>query len=212
MDHSNHLWLFFTLVLGIIALPGMDMAFVLSHALAGGRKSGFFAVAGIVVGGACHVLAASFGVAWLISAVPGLMQAMLLAGAAYLAWIGWSVWRSHTAMVHVQPVAPSEPQKVFRQAMVTCLLNPKAYLFMLAIFPQFLRPSDGSLALQSLVLGAIIAVTQLGVYGALALAASESRQWLASSPVALARAGRVVGALLMVGAAITAATGLQAWT
>ena len=211
MDHSNHLWLFFTLVLGIIAMPGMDMAFVLSHALAGGRKSGLFAVAGIIVGGMCHVLAASLGVAWLITAVPGLMQTLLLVGAAYLAWIGWSVWRSHTVMVDVQQVATSAPLKVFRQAMVTCLLNPKAYLFMLAIFPQFLQTSDGSLAQQSMVLGTIIAVTQLGVYGALALAASQSRQWLASSPVALTCAGRVVGAMLIVGSVITAATGLQAW-
>ena len=209
MDHGNHLWLFFTLVFGIIALPGMDMAFVLSNALAGGRKSGLFAVAGIVVGGMCHVLAASLGVAWLISTVPGLMQAMLLAGAAYLAWIGWSVWHSHTAMVDVQQVAPSAPLKVFRQAMVTCLLNPKAYLFMLAVFPQFLHPDDGGLLLQSTVLGGIIALTQMGIYGTLALAAAKSRQWLIDSPGALSLAGRAIGAMLMMGAVLTAATGLK---
>ncbi len=140
MDHGNHLWLFFTLVFGIIALPGMDMAFVLSNALAGGRKSGLFAVVGIVVGGMCHVLAASLGVAWLISTVPGLMQAMLLAGAAYLAWIGWSIWHSHTAMVDVQQVAPSAPLKVFRQAMVTCLLNPKATCSCWRFFRSFCTP------------------------------------------------------------------------
>lgn len=209
MDHGNHLWLFFTLVFGIIALPGMDMAFVLSNALAGGRKSGLFAVAGIVVGGMCHVLAASLGVAWLISTVPGLMQVMLLAGAAYLAWIGWNVWHSHTAMVDVQQVAASAPPKVFRQAMVTCLLNPKAYLFMLAVFPQFLHPDDGGLLLQSTVLGGIIALTQMGIYGTLALAAAKSRQWLIDSPGALSLAGRAIGAMLMLGAVITAATGLK---
>ena len=43
-------WLYAVLVFGIIVLPGMDMAFVLSSALAAGRRAGFAAVAGLMAG------------------------------------------------------------------------------------------------------------------------------------------------------------------
>ena len=59
--HTQHLWLFSVMVLGIIALPGMDMAYVMASALAGGRRMGFAAVAGIVAGGAVHVAMAMLG-------------------------------------------------------------------------------------------------------------------------------------------------------
>ena len=61
------LWLFALLVFGIIAVPGMDMAFVLSSALADGRRGGFAALAGIVTGGFAHVLMGALGVGLLES-------------------------------------------------------------------------------------------------------------------------------------------------
>ena len=57
MEHFSHLWLFFLMVLGIIVLPGLDMAFVLASSLTSGRRAGLVAVAGIVAGGMCHVAA-----------------------------------------------------------------------------------------------------------------------------------------------------------
>jgi len=51
MDHFSHLWLFFLMVLGIIVLPGLDMAFVLASSLTSGHRAGLVAVAGIVAGG-----------------------------------------------------------------------------------------------------------------------------------------------------------------
>ena len=66
MDHllltdTSHLWLFTLMVLGIIAVPGMDMAYVVASALTGGRKLGLAAVAGIVGGGMLHVAMATLG-------------------------------------------------------------------------------------------------------------------------------------------------------
>ena len=101
-------------------------------------------------------------------------------------------------------VQAQSPWRTFRQAALTCLLTPKAYLFMLAIFPQFLRLEYGSLWVQAVALGLIIALTQTGIYGALALAAAGARQCLADRPGASVVAARAVGALLIVCAAFTA--------
>ncbi|UUZ72390.1 LysE family translocator [Polaromonas sp. P1(28)-8] len=139
MDHFSHLWLFFLMVLGIIVLPGMDMAFVMASSLTGGRRSGLFAVSGIVAGGMCHVVAGVLGLGLLLQLVPGMVHVMLLAGSAYIAWIGWSLIQSTSVFGDLPAVHSHSPWRTFRQAALTCLLNPKAYLFMLAIFPQFLR-------------------------------------------------------------------------
>ena len=62
LTQTTQLWLFFVLVLGIIALPGMDMAFVLGSTLVDGRRGGLAALAGIVAGGVAHTAMAALGV------------------------------------------------------------------------------------------------------------------------------------------------------
>ena len=96
----------------------------------------------------------------------------------------------------------------FRRGMITNLLNPKAYAFMLAIFPQFVSAERGSIALQALPLAAIIAVTQVAVYCIVVLAAAAARGWLIGHPRALAGVGRTVGAFLVVAAVASA---WQSW-
>ena len=208
MNHVEQLWLFFALVFGIMVLPGLDMAFVLGSTLAGGRRRGFAALAGIVAGGVCHVVMTAMGISVLLKLIPGAFNALLLAGALYIAWIGLSLMRSDAAPA-MRPDAPRRSHAAtFRQGMLTCLLNPKAYLFMLAIFPQFLRPEHGPIAMQALVLWLIIALNQLCVYGGLALIADRARAWLQGKPTAGMLATRCVGALLIAAAMFT---GIEGW-
>jgi len=208
MESQAHLWLFFLMVFGIIVLPGMDMAFVLASSLRGGRPAGLFAVAGIVAGGVCHVAASALGIGLLLQLVPGLFNAVLLGGAAYIAWIGISLLRSASAAGALpQARSAGTPWATFRQAVITSLLNPKAYLFMFAVFPQFLRPLQGAVWAQALLLGIIIWVTQAVVYGSLALAAAGAGSGLSARPRLQVLIVRAAGAMLVVGAVLTAMEG-----
>jgi threonine/homoserine/homoserine lactone efflux protein len=201
--------LFFVLVFGVVVLPGLDMAYVMGSALAGGRGKGFAALAGVVAGGACHVLMTALGISVVLRLVPGLFNAMLLAGALYIAWIGLSLLRSDVSGgLAARDATVQSWWRTFRQGMLTCLLNPKAYLFMLAVFPQFLRPEQGALWWQVLVLWLVIAANQLGVNGGLALLAGRMRGWLVLRPAAGAMAARCVGVLLLGAAAFT---GIEGW-
>lgn len=208
MNHSGQLWLFFLMVFGVVILPGLDMAIVLASSLVGGRRSGFFAVAGIICGGACHVAASSLGIGILLKQTPTLFNAMLLLGALYLAWTGLSLLRSQSAFGALPHVGTPSVLATFRQAALTNLLNPKAYLFMLAVFPQFLGLGYGPIWTQCMVLGLIIAGTQAAVYGALAFAAGKARPWLQSSPAFSVAVSRVAGCVLIFGAVLT---GLAGW-
>ncbi|MEO8672984.1 MAG: LysE family translocator [Tahibacter sp.] len=205
--HYAYLWMFFLVVLAVVLLPGLDMAFVLGSALVGGRRQGLVAVAGIVAGGFCHVAAAALGVGALLRVMPSAFNAVLLAGALYMAWIGWSLLRSRPGTSTSAALAPVAAWTTFRRAALTNLLNPKAYLFMLAIFPQFINGERGPVWLQAVVLGLIIAITQLGVYGGLASLAGGGG-WLARRPRAALWLHRGVGLVLVLAAVWTSATGL----
>jgi len=199
----EHLWLYAVLVAGIVVLPGMDMAFVLASTLVDGRRSGAAAVAGIVLGGMVHVAMGALGVGLLLQHFPMAFNALLLTGSLYVAWMGYSLLRNTQALSEVQG-QPSRPlHRTFMRATLTCLLNPKAYIFMLAVFPQFIRPQLGHIISQSIALGAITAATQIAVYGSVALAAGQLRVWLRGSSSSQTTFSHWLGGLLVVTAVWT---------
>jgi threonine/homoserine/homoserine lactone efflux protein len=206
MESTQHLWLYAVLVFGIIILPGMDMAFVLASALADGARAGFAAVAGMVVGGFVHVLASALGVGLLLQAWPPLFNALLVGGGLYVGWMGWQLWRGAGALGAVEAQVSRPLPATFGRAVLTCLMNPKAYLFCLAVVPQFIKPAWGHIALQGLVLFLIGALAQVVIYGGMALAAARVRGWLAGSAAAQVNTGRAVGAVLIATAAWTLAS------
>lgn len=203
MIEAAHLWLFFLFVFGIVIVPGMDMTVVLANALGGGRRDGLLATFGVMAGGVCHVVVGALGVGIVLQLWPAAFRLMLLAGAIYVAWLGFGLLRGGAALQAIRGRRPASAWAAFRSGVLTNLLNPKAYLFMLAVFPQFLRPERGWIGVQAIALGLVIAATQILVYGGLALAVSQARTVWAGRDVAIDRIGRSVGALLIVVAAWT---------
>lgn len=208
MTEYVHLWLFFVILFGVAILPGLDMAYVLGSSLTGGRRRGLIAVLGLMTGGMIHVTVGALGLAALLEYLPGLFNAILLAGAVYIAWTGISIFRSDATFGGGPKAAPRSPWSTFRGAILTNLLNPKAYLFMLAVFPQFMRPEYGVLWIQAVVLGLIIALTMAGVYGSVAVVAGGLREWMRVNPAAGILVNRIVGIALILAAI---ATGLDGW-
>ncbi len=209
MSDFAQLGLFFVVVFGVIALPGLDMAFVLASSLRGGNGAGMAAVGGIMLGGVAHVAMGVLGVAAILAVWPPLFNAVLLAGALYIAWIGWTLLCAQQGASLPGSTTRAGGGPVFLQGMLTCLLNPKAYVFMLAIFPQFLHPERGHLWTQAAVLGLITALTQGMVYGAVAIGALRAQRWLGGNPRASLAAARAVGAVLLAAALLTV---VQGWS
>jgi len=213
MSYAQNLWLFSLLLFGIIIVPGMDMLLVLSNALAGGRRAGLTATSGIMMGGTAHTIIGATGVSIVLKLAPSLLTGLLFAGAAYVAWIGITLIRSSITVDAVGGAVGGahgrSPWIAFRQGAVTCLLNPKAYLFTLGVYPQFLKPQYGPLWLQAVVIGILTVLTQLAVYGSLALAAGQSRDFLLTRPRATIAIGRGAGLVFMMVALLTAWHGFR---
>lgn len=209
MTYTDNLWLFLVLIAGIIIVPGMDMLYVLVSALSGGRRAGLVATSGMMTGGMVHTLYGTLGTGILIALAPRLFLPILVAGALYMAWIGVTLVRSAITVAAVDQAPAPALRQTFRRAVATCLLNPKAYLFVIAVYPQFVKPAYGPVWMQGLVLGAMTMATQALVYGGVALAADRARLTLTGNPAATIWVGRGAGALLIAAAALTLWQGLQ---
>lgn len=209
MGYAENLWLFFILLLGIIIVPGMDMLFVLANSLTGGSNRGLAATGGIMLGGAVHSLNGAIGIGLLMHFVPILFNPLLIAGGAYMAFIGYTLMRSSITVGGEGPAGSRSAWKAFRQGAVTCLINPKAYLFIFAVYPQFLKPDYGPMWIQAVIMGAMTIATQFAVYGGLAITAGRSRDLLVANPRATAFAGRAAGLLLVAVSVFTVWEGLK---
>ena len=144
----------------------------------------------------------------LLKLFPSAFNVVLLLGALYVAWIGISLLRSRAFVQRGIQIFTALPVSHVPPRCAHQLLNPKAYVFMLAIFPQFFRPEYGALWVQAAVLWLIIAVTQAAVYGAVALLASQARGWLETNPAVNSVLARSVGVMLVLAAMFT---GYEGW-
>ncbi len=176
MPDLGTLGLFALACLALTATPGPDMLLIASRSLSQGRGSGFATLAGIQLGTYCHALAAAFGLSQLFVAVPVAYEIVRYAGALYLLYLAWKMFRAPAAAFEPDADAARHPaRRVFFQGLLTNLLNPKMALFVLALFPQFVLPEAGSVAIQILVLATVLNVIGLAVNGAVIVAVSQLR-------------------------------------
>jgi threonine/homoserine/homoserine lactone efflux protein len=140
-----------TLILNLT--PGPDMMYIIARSLGQGRRAGLISALGITGGCLFHAFAATVGIAALLRSWPLAFNAVRYAGAVYLIYLGVRLLIRRRPKDEVAEATPSAPLRViFRQGVITNILNPKVALFFLAFLPQFVVPARGSAALQLAVL------------------------------------------------------------
>ncbi|WP_346115834.1 leucine efflux protein LeuE [Micromonospora coerulea] len=163
------IWTYLLGTVAIILLPGPNSLFVLSTAARRGVGAGYRAAGGVFVGDSVLMILSAAGVASLLQAYPPLFLVIKYAGAAYLGYVGlmmlrgaWRRWRDRNDPTTPRLIDAAEPAAVrspFRRALVISLLNPKAILFFISFFIQFVDPGYAWPALSFLLLGLIAQVT-----------------------------------------------------
>ncbi len=139
-------------------MPGPDSLLIMLRSGSQGWRAGSMAALGIGTGTMVHVLAAALGLSALLSASAELFAVIKLMGALYLVYLGVSMlWQSGTSTsVDGAVVVPALPYgRIFRQGLLTNVLNPKVALFFLAFVPQFIEPASPQKAMAFIVLGCI---------------------------------------------------------
>ncbi|MCF4165387.1 LysE family transporter [Zavarzinia compransoris] len=161
---AHLLQLYLVAVIVLVLIPGPDFLLVLGRALFDGRPAAWTAIAGITLGNFIHSSLAAAGISALVAASPDLFNGLKTLGALYLAWLGvralreaWRQWRGPAADGARRPSVEGR-RRIFTQALVNNLLNAKVILFYLAFVPQFVAPGLGHVALQTFVMGQMVAV------------------------------------------------------
>jgi leucine efflux protein len=159
------LWTYVLGAIGIILLPGPNSLYVLSVATARGVKAGYQGVLGVFVGDTILLMLTALGAASLLRSNPALFLIVKYLGAAYLAWVGVNLIAASVQKLRDKSeetvevaVAPANLQHPFKKALVISLLNPKAILFLLSFFLQFIDPVYVTPAVPFLILSSIIMV------------------------------------------------------
>ena len=148
---------FLTFLAAALALniaPGPDMLYVIGRSVGQGRKAGVVSALGIFAGCWAHILAAAVGIAALLRSSPMAFNIVRYAGAGYLLYLGVKIIMQRSRL-ETQQLPEESLRNIFRQGVITNVLNPKVALFFLAFLPQFVDAHRGSVALQILLLGFI---------------------------------------------------------
>ena len=125
-------------ILIFLALPGPGTFALLTATGKGGLRAGAAATLGVILGDQVLMWAAAAGVAALMVAWPTLFHLVQIAGAGYLAWMGFKLIRAKPGSA---PVVDMSSRRYLRQALLITLLNPKAIVFYMAFFPLFIDPA-----------------------------------------------------------------------
>jgi threonine/homoserine/homoserine lactone efflux protein len=193
----------------LVAIPGPTVVFVVSRALAHGRRAALTSVVGNSTGVVGLVLLVAFGLGTVVERSLLAFTVIKLVGAAYLAYLGVRTFRERDQLAEAlraagaaRPGGVGRPsgvgRHVFRQGVVVGLTNPKALVFFAAVLPQFIDPGSGHVPVRMAALGLAFVLLAMVLDGVWGLAAGTARDWFARSPGRLA-ALRGTGGLAMIG-------------
>ena len=179
----------------LIAIPGPSVVFTIGRALAYGRVVALATVVGNSLGLLAIVVLVALGLGIVVQESIEVYTVLKLLGAAYLIWLGVQAFRHrHDFDVEQAPTGYGRStvpiRRAVRQGFVVGVTNPKAFMILGAVLPQFVDRGAGHVQTQMLLLGLLAFAIGLVSDSLWALVASQLRTWFARSR----RRGAAVGA------------------
>lgn len=185
----------------IILAPGPSVLFVIARAIAWGRKTAVFTVAGNVSGAFFLSTFVAFGLGPVLQRSELAYTAVQWGGGLYLVYLGIDALRHRVVhasdMANQGDVAPSIPRSM-RDGFWVGALNPKGLVFYAAVLPQFIDRDKGHVTSQLVVLGAIFSILAFISDGSWGLLAGTARQWLATDPKRLEKLRATGGSIMII--------------
>jgi threonine/homoserine/homoserine lactone efflux protein len=184
MPSTHSILLFMAAALALNLSPGPSILYILSRSVGQGREAGIVSVLGLATATLIHAVAMALGLSTLLVYSPLAFAVIKYLGAAYLIYLGVSALLARGTF-HAATTASAAPLSlgaVYRQGVVTDLLNPKVAIFFIAFLPQFVDPSVGSPTLQIFFFGLLFHVTGVPVNLIVALAGGRLATLFARRP------------------------------
>ncbi|MCE3262757.1 MAG: lysine transporter LysE [Pseudoduganella sp.] len=178
MDFST-LILFVPACFALNMAPGPNNLLSVSNATRYGFRRSCLAGAGRLLAFAGMIALASAGLAAVLHTSELLFYGIKTAGAAYLFYLAWQLWRAQPGTGADDGGAPAVGWwPLARQEFLVAAGNPKAILIFTAFLPQFVDPA-GAVALQFSVLGALFLLLEVVAMAAYAWMGARMQRWFA---------------------------------
>ncbi|MBV9951790.1 MAG: LysE family translocator [Acidimicrobiia bacterium] len=199
MPSSSTLLAFSAAAFALIVVPGPSVLFVVSRALALGRRAALLTVVGNAAGAYTQVLFVALGLGAVVQRSIVIYDVVKLVGAAYLVFLGVQAIRHRhdSSFVADAAVVPRPPWRVMRDGFVVGVANPKVIVFFAAILPQFIDKDGAPAGVQMAVLGLIFVAIALVSDSTWGLMSGTARQWFASRPKRIGRLGATGGTVMI---------------
>ncbi len=197
------LWTYVLGTLFIVLLPGPNSLFVLATAAQRGVASGYRAASAVFLGDAILMFLSALGIASVLKAEPMLFLGLKYVGAAYLFYLGIGMLRGgwqklrHPLEAAAAPTKEVDVNQPFRKALLLSLSNPKAILFFISFFIQFVDPGYAYPGLSFLVLGTILEILSALYLSFLIFSGVRLAAWFRRRQRLAAGASSGVGALFV---------------
>jgi threonine/homoserine/homoserine lactone efflux protein len=170
MPEIQNLVGFALIALGMVLTPGPNMIYLISRSICQGPMAGLISLGGVALGFVFYMVFAAL-------ALPHCFWLYLL----HLAW--QAVRPGGRSPFQVRDLPKDGPRKLFLMGLVTNLLNPKVAVLYLSLLPQFIRPEQGDVLLQSLVFGSLQIIISVTVNALIAVTAGSIAAFLAGRPL-----------------------------
>ncbi|MEH6453008.1 MAG: leucine efflux protein LeuE [Psychromonas sp.] len=186
----------------IVLLPGPNSLYVLALSAQQGSRIGWAGAAGVVIGDSVLILATALGAVTILTAYPVIFMMIKYAGAGYLVYIGYNLiagaiksWhqiddQSLQKAINIKKVSAA---KALRKALLVSLLNPKAILFFLSFFAQFVDPTYAQPVIPFLILALTIQMLSIVYLAVLIYAGTTLAETFRKRKKASAISGASVG-------------------
>ncbi len=166
----------------VVLIPGTGVIYTVSAGLFGGRKASVAAALGCTCGIIPHLLASILGLSLLLHTSALAFQMVKYAGALYLLYLAWSMWRQKGALEFDDSHQKQALRKIAVRGVLINILNPKLSIFFLAFLPLFVPADVVSPTLRMSFLSGIFMGMTLFIFILYGLFAYSVRAYVVSSP------------------------------
>ncbi|MCG7982680.1 MAG: LysE family translocator [Candidatus Thiodiazotropha lotti] len=184
----------------VVLIPGTGVLYTVATGLFLGKRASLFASIGCTFGIIPSLFASAFGLAAIFHTSTLVFQVIKYAGALYLIYLAWSMWRSSSRLTLDHSKPKTNVAEIAMKGFLINIFNPKLSIFFLAFLPQFVSPTASQPLFDMLSLGIVFMIMTLGVFITYGVLASSFSQFvLRSEKVSVAIQKMIAGSFAALG-------------
>ena len=160
----------------VVLAPGTGVIYTVSNGISGGKRASIAAALGCTLGIVPHLTACVFGLSLLMHTSAVAFQALRIAGALYLFYLAWRMWRENEALDFGKGLQARNLIGIARRGFLINILNPKLSLFFLAFLPSFIDPGTAHPTLEIALLSIVFMGMTLAIFLGYGFCAHQVRE------------------------------------